>query len=174
MTDGTQQTGSDNTTVRAFQVGFPEAELTDLQRRINATRWPERETVSDDSQGVPLATMQELARYWGTDYDWRKCEAKLNALPEPHNRDRRARHSFHPRPLPARGRAAADRHAWVAWLDHRAAEDHRAAHQSHGAWRERLGRVPSGDSLAAWLRVLRQADHHRVGIPPAPHVPGWC
>ena len=81
MTDGTQQTGSDNTTVRAFQVGFPEAELTDLQRRINATRWPERETVGDDSQGVPLATMQELARYWGTDYDWGKCEAKLNALP---------------------------------------------------------------------------------------------
>ena len=81
MTDGTQQTGSDNTTVRAFQVGFPEAELTDLRRRINATRWPERETVGDDSQGVPLATMQELARYWGTDYDWRKCEAKLNALP---------------------------------------------------------------------------------------------
>jgi hypothetical protein len=81
MTDSTQQTGSDNTPVRAFQVGFPEAELTDLRRRINATRWPERETVSDDSQGVPLATMQELARYWGTDYDWRKCEAKLNALP---------------------------------------------------------------------------------------------
>jgi pimeloyl-ACP methyl ester carboxylesterase len=60
---------------------FPEAELTELRRRINATRWPERETVSDDSQGVPLATMQELARYWGTDYDWGKCEAKLNALP---------------------------------------------------------------------------------------------
>ena len=61
--------------------GFPEAELTELRRRVNATRWPERETVTDDSQGVPLATMQELARYWGTDYDWGKCEAKLNALP---------------------------------------------------------------------------------------------
>ncbi|MGE5763196.1 MAG: epoxide hydrolase family protein, partial [Mycobacterium leprae] len=60
--------------------GFPEAELTELRRRVNATRWPERETVTDDSQGVPLAMMQELARYWGTDYDWRKCEAKLNAL----------------------------------------------------------------------------------------------
>ena len=81
MTDGTQQTGSDNTTVRPFQVGFPEAELTELRRRINATRWPERETVTDDSQGVPLATMQKLARYWGTDYDWRKGEATLNALP---------------------------------------------------------------------------------------------
>ncbi len=67
--------------IRPFQVGFPEAELTELRRRINTTRWPERETVTDDSQGVPLATMQELARHWGTDYDWRKCEAKLNAVP---------------------------------------------------------------------------------------------
>ena len=76
-----EQTASDNTVVRAFQVGFPEAELTELRRRVNAARWPERETVTDDSQGVPLAMMQELARYWGTDYDWHKCEAKLNALP---------------------------------------------------------------------------------------------
>jgi len=76
-----EQTGSGNTAVRAFQVGFPEAELTELRRRVNAARWPERETVTDDSQGVRLAMMQELARYWGTDYDWGKCEAKLNALP---------------------------------------------------------------------------------------------
>jgi pimeloyl-ACP methyl ester carboxylesterase len=67
--------------VRPFEVGFPESDLAVLRRRINATRWPERETVGDDSQGVPLATMQDLARYWGSDYDWRKCEAKLNALP---------------------------------------------------------------------------------------------
>jgi pimeloyl-ACP methyl ester carboxylesterase len=68
--------------IRPFQVGFPEADLADLRRRVNATRWPERETVSDDSQGVRLALMQELARYWGADYDWRKCEAKLNDLPQ--------------------------------------------------------------------------------------------
>src|SRR5438552_15223350 len=68
-------------TIRPFQVGFPEAELTELRRRVNATRWPERETVTDDSQGVRLAMMQELARYWGSDYDWRMCEARLNALP---------------------------------------------------------------------------------------------
>jgi pimeloyl-ACP methyl ester carboxylesterase len=67
-------------TIRPFQVGFPEVELTELRRRVNATRWPERETVTDDSQGVRLAMMQELARYWGSDYDWRKCEAKLNDL----------------------------------------------------------------------------------------------
>jgi pimeloyl-ACP methyl ester carboxylesterase len=70
------------TAIRPFHSNFSEAELTDLRRRINATRWPERETVTDESQGVPLATMQELARYWATDYDWRKCEAKLNALPQ--------------------------------------------------------------------------------------------
>jgi pimeloyl-ACP methyl ester carboxylesterase len=75
------QTDSDNAAIRPFQVGFSEAELTELRRRINATRWPERETVTDDSQGVPLALMQELANYWATDYDWRKCEAKLNGLP---------------------------------------------------------------------------------------------
>ncbi len=76
-----EQTGSDNAAVRPFQVGFSEEELSDLRRRVSATRWPERETVSDDSQGVRLAMMQELARYWATEYDWRECEAKLNALP---------------------------------------------------------------------------------------------
>lgn len=65
-----------------FHVNVPEAELTELRRRINATKWPEKETVADTSQGVQLATIQELARYWATDYDWRKCEAKLNALPQ--------------------------------------------------------------------------------------------
>ncbi len=75
------QTGSDHTAVRPFQVGFPESELAELRRRVNATRWPERETVSDDSQGVPLAMMQGLLRYWGTDYDWFQCEQRLNALP---------------------------------------------------------------------------------------------
>jgi pimeloyl-ACP methyl ester carboxylesterase len=68
--------------IRPFQVSFPDEDLVELRRRIEATRWPERETVDDDSQGVPLATMQELARYWATDYDWRKVEAKLNALPQ--------------------------------------------------------------------------------------------
>src|SRR6187397_2108982 len=67
--------------VREFDIGFDESELTELRRRIDATRWPERETVDDDSQGVPLATMQELARYWATDYDWSRCEARLNSLP---------------------------------------------------------------------------------------------
>jgi pimeloyl-ACP methyl ester carboxylesterase len=67
--------------VRPFSVEFPDEEVADLRRRVNATRWPERETVADDSQGVRLAMMQDLAHYWGSDYDWRRCEAKLNSLP---------------------------------------------------------------------------------------------
>jgi pimeloyl-ACP methyl ester carboxylesterase len=67
--------------IRPFQVAFPEAELTELRRRVAATRWPERETVTDDSQGVPLGMMQDLARYWAADYDWRPCQARLNELP---------------------------------------------------------------------------------------------
>src|SRR2546425_2120198 len=73
---------TDNTTIRPFHVNVPEADLTDLRRRIKATKWPERETVTDASQGVQLATTQALARYWATDHDWRKCEARLNALPQ--------------------------------------------------------------------------------------------
>ena len=68
--------------IRPFHVNVPETELIELRRRINATRWPDRETVTDSSQGVQLATMQKLARYWATDYDWRKVEAKLNTLPQ--------------------------------------------------------------------------------------------
>jgi pimeloyl-ACP methyl ester carboxylesterase len=71
----------ESTDIRPFQVSIPEAELTELRRRITATRLPERETVSDFSQGVPLDTVQKLARYWATEYDWRNVEARLNAVP---------------------------------------------------------------------------------------------
>jgi pimeloyl-ACP methyl ester carboxylesterase len=68
--------------IRPFRIDVPEEALVDLRRRIAATRWPERETVADATQGVKLATMRELARYWQTDYDWRKVEGRLNALPQ--------------------------------------------------------------------------------------------
>ena len=68
--------------IRPFQVQIPDEALSNLRRRINATKWPGRETVADASQGVQLATMQKLALYWANDYDWRKVEAKLNALPQ--------------------------------------------------------------------------------------------
>jgi len=75
-----QASGTDG--VRSFRVDVPEDALVDLRRRIAATRWPDRETVDDESQGVQLAAMREVVQYWGTDYDWRKIEARLNALPQ--------------------------------------------------------------------------------------------
>src|ERR1700754_2715448 len=81
MNANAQQKSDDRAAVRPFQMTFPEADVVDLRRRINATRWPERETVADATQGVQLATTQALARYWATEYDWRKVETKLNSLP---------------------------------------------------------------------------------------------
>jgi pimeloyl-ACP methyl ester carboxylesterase len=78
---GSEKT-ADRNAIRPFKVKVPEAELTDLRKRIKATKWPERETVPDASQGVQLATTQALASYWATDYDWRKVEARMNALPQ--------------------------------------------------------------------------------------------
>jgi pimeloyl-ACP methyl ester carboxylesterase len=79
MSNNTVETATE---IRPFHVDVPDEALDDLRRRIAATQWPEKETVADQSQGVPLAMMQELARYWETDYDWRKCEEKLKVLPQ--------------------------------------------------------------------------------------------
>jgi hypothetical protein len=68
--------------IRPFRIELPEEQLADLRRRIAAMRWPSAELVADRSQGVQLATLQALARYWTTEYDWRTCEARLNALPQ--------------------------------------------------------------------------------------------
>ena len=73
---------SAETGVRPFRIEVPEREIEELRRRIDATRWPTKELVADRSQGVQLAATQELARYWTTEYDWRRCEARLNALPQ--------------------------------------------------------------------------------------------
>src|SRR6202020_3485174 len=73
---------SSETEIRPFRVGMSDEAVADLRRRIAASRWPSRELAADRSQGVQLATVQELARYWAADYDWRRCEAKLNALPQ--------------------------------------------------------------------------------------------
>jgi pimeloyl-ACP methyl ester carboxylesterase len=73
---------TDNPEIRPFRVDIPEADLIELRRRIRATKWPNKETVPDATQGVQLATMQKLARYWETEYDWRNCEARLNAHPQ--------------------------------------------------------------------------------------------
>jgi pimeloyl-ACP methyl ester carboxylesterase len=81
-TDAADQARAENGAIRPFHIDVPDEALEDLRRRIAATNWPEKETVADHSQGVPLAMTQELARYWATDYDWRKVEARLNALPQ--------------------------------------------------------------------------------------------
>ena len=73
---------NNNTKVVPFRVSVSDADLADLRRRLKATRWPDKETAADQWQGVQLAKLQELVRYWGTDYDWRKAEAKLNAWPQ--------------------------------------------------------------------------------------------
>jgi pimeloyl-ACP methyl ester carboxylesterase len=85
QTKTTQRSGeqtADKTAIRPFHVNVPQAQLTELRRRIEATKWPEQEIVTDATQGVQLKTMRALARYWATDYDWRKVEARLNALPQ--------------------------------------------------------------------------------------------
>ena len=81
-TTAAQQGNEQGSAIRPFHVDVPETELTELRRRINATKWPDRETVTDATQGVQLATVQALAHYWATEYDWRNCEARLNALPQ--------------------------------------------------------------------------------------------
>ena len=90
---------ADDTTIRPFTIETPEAELEDLRARIAATRFPEKEPVDDPSQGVQLATMQALARYWATEYDWRKCEDEAEGPTALHHRDRRAGHPLRPRSL---------------------------------------------------------------------------
>ena len=75
-------TATEDATIHPLRVSIRDEEIADLRRRIAATRWPEKETVADQSQGVQLATIQELARYWGSDYDFRRFEARLNALPQ--------------------------------------------------------------------------------------------
>lgn len=77
-----QPKGSEKTAIHPFHLNVPETKLTELRKRISATQWPNRETVTDQSQGPQLATLQKLARYWATEYDWRKVEARLNAYPQ--------------------------------------------------------------------------------------------
>ena len=159
---GTAQTATE---IRTFTVEVPEEQLEDLRNRINATRWPDRET--DASQGVQLDTIQALAAYWATDYDWRKFEERFAALPhfitEIDGVDIHFIHvrSQHEEALPL---IVTPR---VAGLDHRTAQDHRAAHQPHGARSQLGGCLSSGDSVIARPWVLRQAARDRLG--PDPH-----
>ena len=154
---------SEDSSIRPFKFHASDEALADLRRRIAATKWPSQELVTDASQGVQLATMRELARYWQTDYDWRKFEARLNALPQFMTTiDGVDIHFIHVRSKHDEC-VAGHRHARVARLDHRAVEDHRSADQPDGAWRERIGRFRRRDSVIAGPWVFREAHHARLG-----------
>ena len=158
---------ADAAAVRPFTIPeVPEKELEPLRARIRAMRWPDPETVTDDSQGVPLAMIQELARYWATDYDWRRCEAKLNGLPHFITEiDGLDIHFIHIRSGHDHALPLIVTHGWPGSVIEQLKI--RPAHRSHGTRRERIGRFPPGDPVAAWVRILRQAARERLG--PCPH-----
>ena len=160
--------------IRPFRVAVPEAQLVDLRRRIGATRWPERETVTDASQGVQLATIQALARYWATSHDWRKCEARLNALPqfitEIDGLDIHFIHvrSKHPNALPV-----IITHGWPGSIIEQL-KIIEPADQSDRPRRQRRRRLRRRDPVAARPRLLGQADRRPAGTRSASRAPGRC
>ena len=128
--------------IRPFHVDIPEDELADLRRRIAATRWPEKETVADESQGVQLATMQELVRYWGDRVRLREVEARLNAFPQFITEiDGLDIHFIHVRSKHEDALPLIITHGWPGSVD-RDAERHRPAHRPDGT-RRRARRTPS-------------------------------
>ena len=149
-----------------FHVEIPEEQIDDLRRRIAATRWPSKELVADRSQGVQLATMQELARYWATDYDWRKVEAKLNALPQFTTEiDGVEIHFIHVRSQHENALPLIMTHGWpgsvIELLETVGPLTDPTAHGGR-----RRGRVPPRAAVPARLRLLRRADRARLGRRP--------
>ena len=152
--------------IRPFEVNVPQEDLDDLQRRVAAMRWPDRETVADRSQGVQLATMEALARYWATDYDWRRVEARLQALPQFLTEiDGVDIHFIHVRSKHEGALPVIVTHGWPGSIIEQLKiigplTDPTATR------RERGGRLRRGDPVAARPRVLRQADRDRLGSDP--------
>ena len=141
--------------IRAFRVNVPDEDLAELHRRIAATRWPSKELVADRSQGVQLATTQQLARYWESEYDWRRCEARRNMLPQFTTEiDGLNIHFIHVKSR-SRERVAVDHDARLARLGDRAARDHRPPHRPDRARRTGGGRVPPRVAVHSRLRLLR-------------------
>ena len=148
--------------IRPFRSTFRKRTLADLRRRVKATQWPEREQVADASQGVQLATMQKLARYWATDYDWRKVEARLNALPQFITEiDGLDIHFIHVRSKHENALPMIVTHGWPgSIIEQMKIIDPLTNPTAHGG--ERSGCLPSRDPVAAGLRLLRKADGARV------------
>ena len=164
--DSTAQ-ASDRAAIRPFRFNAPEAELIELRRRVAATRWPEKETVTDQSQGVQLATIQALARYWATDYDWRKAEARLNALPHFITEiDGLDIHFIHVRSKHENALPLIVTHGWPgSILEQMKIIDPLTNPTAHGG--SASDALRCRDSVDARLRLFRQADHDRLG--PRPH-----
>ena len=146
---------AENGAIRPYDVDIPQEDLDDLRRRIAATRWPSKELVADRSQGVQLATLQALARYWTTDYDWRKCEAKLNALPQFTTEiDGVEIHFIHVRSRHENALPLIMTHGWpgsvVELLETIGPLTDPTAHGG-----TRRGRIPPGAAVTARLRVLQ-------------------
>jgi hypothetical protein len=140
--------------IRPFNINVPDTTLIDLRRRIAATRWPDPETVSHQSRGVQLARIQELVRYWGTDYNWRPFEAKLNALPQFVTNLDGLDIQFHPYQVSSRERVAVDHDARLARLGRGAAQGGRPAHGPNGVRWHSGRRLPSCAAVHARLRLF--------------------
>ncbi len=154
------------TEIKPFHLEIPDERIDDLRRRIAATRWPSKELVPDRSQGVQLATMRELARYWATEYDWRTCEARLNALPQFTTEiDGVEIHFIHVRSRHENALPLIMTHGWpgsvVELLETVGPLTDPTA---HGGTRRR--RVPPGAAVPARLRLLERADRARLGCCP--------
>ena len=169
---GSAVAATEPTAIRTFGINVPEEQLVDLRRRIAATRWPDKETVTDATQGVQLATMQKLARYWQTDHDWRKIEARLNALPQFVTEiDGLDIHFIHVRSKHENALPLIVTHGWPgSIIEQLKIID--PLDQPHGPWRERSGRVRCGDSVAARVMDFQASRRRRGGLPSASPVPG--
>jgi hypothetical protein len=158
--------------IRPFSFNAPEEAIVDLRRRLAATRWPERETVADQSQGVQLATMRALVDYWEKSHDWRKIEAKLNALPQFVTEiDGLDIHFIHVRSKHDNALPMIVTHGWPGSI----IEQMKIVDpliNPDGPRRYRAGCVPPRHSVAAGLRLLREADGHLGGLLCASRVPG--
>ena len=149
--------------VRPFRIEVPQADLDDLRARIAATRWPDAETVSDRSQGARLAELQELVRYWGTGYDWRKAEAQLNAYPQFMTAiDGVDIHFIHVRSRHENALPLIISHGWPGSVFEQIKID-RPAHRSDRIRRSGRGRLRRRDPVPAGLRLLVAPDRGRAG-----------
>ena len=153
---------STTTEIRSFHIEIPEEQIDDLRRRIAATRWPTKELVEDRSQGVQLATLRELARYWTTEYDWRTCEARLNALPQFTTEiDGVEIHFIHVRSRHENALPLIMTHGWPGSVIELLETVGPADRPDLARWHPRRC-IPPGAAVHAGLRLLRRADRARL------------